>query len=189
MHPVLWVQPPERPSRGSVWKLTPISARGLVHGHDGLDEFTRRVGYCHSRVSRNPASACKTTFCLVREWNWKVGAAVLSGDLRTSVDPSPFGRQRMTRAAPTSNVATTRHEKLRRASPLGRGGGRRQPAWVRFPTSQPTPGPDSPLPSQEGIPLRFSNLHHTAPSGVRLLRNSDRPSSEPNPTKYIDCSS
>ncbi len=95
MHPVLWVQPPERPSRGSVWKLTPISARGLVHGHDGLDEFTRRVGYCHSRVSRNPASACKTTFCLVREWNWKVGAAVLSGDLRTSVDPSPFGRQRM----------------------------------------------------------------------------------------------
>jgi|GEM_PF-3304026 len=30
-----------------------------------------------------------------------------------------------------------------------------------FPTPQPTPGPGGPFPSQEGIPLRLSNLHHT----------------------------
>ncbi len=35
-----------------------------------------------------------------------------------------------------------------------------------FSTPQPTPGPDGPLPSQEGIPLRFPDLHHAAPTGV-----------------------
>jgi hypothetical protein len=35
-----------------------------------------------------------------------------------------------------------------------------------FPTSQPTTGPDGPLPSQVGIPLRLSNLHRTVLSSV-----------------------
>jgi hypothetical protein len=33
-------------------------------------------------------------------------------------------------------------------------------------TPQPTPGPDGPLPSQEGISLRLPNLHRAAPGGV-----------------------